>query len=212
MLHDSHELYSRLHSACPDLELIPQANGSILGPISNPDKWPSSTAILFQYMTIGQMWTLDYNEPRKPKAGKEPRPDYIYGNVLLRGPCDIHQLIDSFKLDLRAAGINASWKRIQKRQTTSVYDIFRVPHEFCLHGLKDQLVQELKKAEDYMIEKEGTQSLDFAGVEFPPFTLYYNKSKDVSQLAGNDKKELTPNDIKGYSQMGLSLLMSEMSN
>ena len=89
VLRDSHELYSYLHSVCPELELIPQANGSVLGPISNPDKWPSSTAILFQYMTIEQIWTLDYNEPRKPKAGEEPRADYIYGNVLLQGPCDI---------------------------------------------------------------------------------------------------------------------------
>ena len=46
-----------------------------------------------------------------------------------------------------------------------VYDIFGVPRDFCLHGLKDQLVQELKKSKDYMIEKEGTQSLDFVAIK-----------------------------------------------
>ena len=212
VLRDSHELYSRLHSVSPALELIPQANGSVFGPISSPDKWPPSTAILFQYMTIRQMWTLDYNEPRKPKAGEELRPDYIYGNIILQGPCDIEQLIDAFKLDLRATGINASWKKIQERRTTPVYNAFGVPRDFCLYGMKDQLIQELKKDEDYMIEKEGTQSLDFSGVDFPPFTLYYNKTKDVPQRVGNDKKEFTLNNIKGYSQMGLSMLKFEMSN
>ena len=132
---------------------------------TNPGKdFPESTSILFQYLHIVLKWTLNASDPpSKQKEGEEKRgPDMVYGSILLEGSCDIKDTIKSVYLDMKKVGIIPGWKNVQDKVSDACLAIYSVLLEFCVSGIKSQLMHRITEDEKRMCDK-GLQDFQYAG-------------------------------------------------
>ena len=100
-----------------------------------------------------------------------------YGTILLEGSCDIKDTIELVYLDMNKVGIIPQWKNVQEKVSDACLAIYGVPPEFCVLGIKSQLMHGMTKDEKMMCDK-GLQDLQYAGEKMPDINVFFEHQRD----------------------------------
>ena len=182
------------------------AHNSALGlkPLMGRDDVSTMSYPNFQFWHSEAKWALA--STRKEK--KENRgPDRAYGTLLIKGPCNVKELVEALRYDMTDCGYELSWKQVQAKVSTASLQFYGIPAALCSSGLRETLQHVFSEAEQQLI-KEGTQSFEFQDVPVPNFSVYFKKSRP-GQLPPEAHGAINLDAIPGHKENGCRLLILE---